>query len=489
MGRLQGLARPDNHLRPDQGAIGPPFGKGVQGQIELVAPGAHHHPAPAQEKVGAEHGLLPLFQLQGRYRVNVPGPGGKGPFLGAHHGPAAAEQAGLRGMGGMAGALVAVIGDEEVDGIAGGRMDKAGADIIVRPEGRKDFRGKGVAGPLPVAKLHGKGVEAAPGGRGVQPGGEAGQGPARAEEKGAEDKAQDQGPEKSLAAPFRPWPGEVCFGYPGPGGRGLFQEPGQPQEQGPRGKEDDKAKGVMGVILGKLRQIMDGEQAGDPDPHRIDQDGQGNGQGHNQCLPPAADQEEMADEQGHEQHGDHIAQAAAGVHHLELAQAEVQDIAIHIDADPGGPEHHGGELAGQQLEFEGEGLVEIGRQRHHEEQDQEGKEELDQAPAVEGGHDPEKGGPEPDEDQGFHGPGLTGQEQERGKQGHGQPGKAPGEAGETELFPLFPAEEEKKGDHQIAVGVVAGVPGDYQPLEHRPIAQGKAREQKQRKSKFTGQHR
>ena len=105
----------------------------------------------------------------------------------------------------------------------------------------------------------------------------------------------------------------------------------------------------------------------------------GQDHGHQQQLPPPPAAEKVADQKGHQDHGDKVAQARAGIHHLELAHPQIDDIAGQHHAGPEKTHHLHRQVAGRQLELKGEHLVDKGRQGHDEHQNEQ-RETADAAP-------------------------------------------------------------------------------------------------------------
>jgi hypothetical protein len=106
---------------------------GIPHQVDLVQPGAGEHAPTLKKEVAPKDLGVALLELQGHDRNLAPGFHGHHLFLGPGQGPAAAQKAGLGCVDRVAGSLPLVKGDQQVNDIAGVRVDKRGLNVVVGP--------------------------------------------------------------------------------------------------------------------------------------------------------------------------------------------------------------------------------------------------------------------------------------------------------------------------------------------------------------------
>ncbi len=156
---VDGLGWGQGDFNTDQGAIGPLADQGVPEQVPFVPPGIGDHPSPLQKEIAGEQPPFPFAHEHGHDRDPLPAGHRNPPQADSVHFIAAAQEAGLRGVRGVAGALVFVKGDQQIDLVGAAGSGEAGTDVIVRPQGVKDFLRQIMAVGLPGADVRRKGAE------------------------------------------------------------------------------------------------------------------------------------------------------------------------------------------------------------------------------------------------------------------------------------------------------------------------------------------
>lgn len=140
-----------HHFHTYQGAVGAAFTQGIPEQVDLVHPWADHITTPAEEEIARHHVAVAFLHQHGAQGDVLCLVDLYLTILGARQMPAAAQQAGLRRMGGMPGFLVGVVGNEQVDLLAGTiRPGEDDIDVIIGPELVQDLLGDVFAPSLPA---------------------------------------------------------------------------------------------------------------------------------------------------------------------------------------------------------------------------------------------------------------------------------------------------------------------------------------------------
>jgi hypothetical protein len=174
-----------------------------------------------------------------------------------------------------------------------------------------------------------------------------------------------------------------------------------------------------------------------------------------------------AEQQGHEDQRHEIAQAAAGIHHLHLGNAQIDDVAVLKHRCTGQPEHHYRNGTGCQFQVEGQHTVDKGRQGHNEGQDDKREQQMSDPQAIEDGHYADDATPDTYVQQGFHGTQFTCDHQQDRQANRDQAPQVPGELPELEILSLFPAQVKKQRNDQVAIAIVALVPVSPEFFQNR----------------------
>lgn len=451
---LHRLARMQEHLRPDQGAVRAAHENGIPEQVQLVQVFVGDDPAAAlkpEVRDDAPAALLHDHLVHGKgaalFRVRPDGPlGGQG--------PPASEQTGRRRVGRVPRGLRLVVGNEQGQRVACGGVGEVALHVVVGPELVEDLLVQEDPRALPLADGHGEAIERL----------------ALWDDHVSHQQALEH-----------VQPDEEGGGNPGMG-QGQVRRAGRrlggrrflaARHQGPLEAAHHEREGREGQdgheVHGQSREIVE-EPLGQGGVHIADQDacdGQAKGIGHDRHrrrgrqehqLRPEPAVGQVANDQAHQDGREEEAQAAAGVDHLELHRPHLDDVAVGERRDREQVQQAHGHLGGDQPQVETEQVGDERRRRDGEEQDGEGEEQRpDRAHAQGEQHPPCQGGPHRGEDQGLKRAQLAGKEQQP-RPGEGQvPGPAAASRPDQPIFDLPDEVEEQRGD-QEAVAVVLGVP-------------------------------
>ena len=200
------------------------------------------------------------------------------------------------------------------------------------------------------------------------------------------------------------------------------------------------------------------------DPHRGDaqavgEDGEGDGGKDEHELFPERGPVVVGQEQAHEEQGDHEAEPAAGIHHLELGEPQVDHVPFPKGGETVRLDHGHPDLRGDQLQPEGERAIDgIGGDEHGQAEEQ-GEGDAPELPPPE----VEPAEADGDEPEGEVERGVLGRqlpdEEEADAEADGDEPLPGGEGWQCgELLPLFPDQvEDDEGDHP-AVGEIIFLP-------------------------------
>ena len=119
-----------------------------------------------------------------------------------------------------------------------------------------------------------------------------------------------------------------------------------------------------------------GEESGQRDPEGVDEDRDRNSGRDQQKLDPQhAPLEEVGENDAQGDKGHQTSQATAGFVHEELGVSEVNDVAFDEGWNAEFLKTQHCELGGHQLKREGDGVHQRLRQRHHQEEEEQGESE------------------------------------------------------------------------------------------------------------------
>ena len=141
------------------------------------------------------------------------------------------------------------------------------------------------------------------------------------------------------------------------------------QEQEPdAGEEDHPALEDVQEALGLGDAVAVDEDADHPDPERVHQDRERHRREQQHRLVPARAAVEHREDVGEAHDREQVAQARAGLGHLQLVDPEVDDVAVEEDRHPHEPDEGDPDLGGDELQPGVEPPVEELRQRQHEDE-------------------------------------------------------------------------------------------------------------------------
>ncbi len=140
------------------------------------------------------------------------------------------------------------------------------------------------------------------------------------------------------------------------------------EQQRDAGDEDDPAFEVVQEAFGLGGAVLVDEHAGDGDAKAVHEDRDRDRGDEDHRLLPQGAAEDVGAEEGEARQRKEIAQPAAGLDHLQLVHAEVDDVAFEEDADADEAQECGADLGGPELEDAGEVVRHHRWQRDHEEE-------------------------------------------------------------------------------------------------------------------------
>lgn len=209
---------------------------------------------------------------------------------------------------------------------------------------------------------------------------------------------------------------------------------------------------------GDLLPVEVGQDPRARNPDDVGEDGQGYGQGHQEDSLSPSTIHEVGEEDGEHDKGHHGPDAGACIRDLQLGLHEVEHVPFTVDRDLHQGDQEMGHLGGEELQGEGNQVIDRYRDRNHEHQIDQGKlEQPEDLPAVVEQDQPDEAGDdhEPGDNRDLPGKGQKVQDHAH-RENHQSPGAA-SHFGARELFPLVPDEERGDERHQDAVGIVGAI--------------------------------